>query len=89
VLRPDEVRRFLQRVVFPEMRGDRRVPLTVISAVTGIDRKYLYDVIMGAGACGLLRVADAADPPGRGSQLPFRRTAPRSSGPKAWEIIET
>lgn len=47
MLRPDEVRRFLQLVVLAEMRGDRRVPLTVISAMTGIDRKFLYDIIMG------------------------------------------
>src|SRR5262249_17469065 len=31
-----------------EMRGLRRVPITAISAMTGIDRKYLYAIIMGA-----------------------------------------
>jgi len=29
------------------MRGSRDVPLAAIAAMAGIDRKYLYEIIMG------------------------------------------
>ena len=59
MLRPDEVRRFLQRVVSPEMRGSRRVPLTAIAAMAGIDRKDLYEIIITDVDCAALRCMNA------------------------------
>jgi hypothetical protein len=56
VLRSDEVRRFLRLATSSEMCGDRRVPLTAIAAMTGIERRRLYEIIMGVreSECELL-----------------------------------
>jgi hypothetical protein len=41
VLTLHEVRRFLRKVVSPEMQGLRRVQIAVLAAMTGIRRKHL------------------------------------------------
>jgi hypothetical protein len=59
---PDEVRRFLRLTASSELRSSPRVSIVAISAMTGIKRKYLYEILIGgSGERGLLRAADAAN----------------------------
>jgi hypothetical protein len=39
---------FLSLLASSEMRLPRRVPITAITAITGINLKYLHAIIMGA-----------------------------------------
>ena len=87
---PDEVRRFLRLTASSELRSSPRVSIVAISAMTGIKRKYLYEILIGAPVS-----VDYCERPTplmwdieRG-RLSIRHHGPRDSrAPNRWETIE-
>lgn len=90
VPRPDEVRRFLRLAASSEMRGEQRVPITAIASMTGIDRRRLHAIVLGAPVSAdycqrltpLIRQIEAG-------KIKFRRSGRHGDEANRWEIVET
>jgi len=90
LLPSDYIRRFIRMAQSSGMRGDRRVPLTALAVMTGLNRQTFRRI--GLGGAVTEDVAAVLSPLIRqieAGKLRFRRSGPRSRDPNRWEIVET
>jgi hypothetical protein len=90
VLPPRDILRFLRLITSPAYRDDKRVPLSAIATMCGVNRMALYRVVWSGQVSE--EVAEVLTPIVRAfeaGKLKFRWSGPRSEMRNRWEVVET